>query len=286
MPYVPRIVQELDWAAIDWTYTGYGPLRAGAWGALDPHDELVTQSLAFLEAGMPKGQGAYFSAHAAAAAEAAGRRPTADINWADISDPAAERHYLWRHYVEYETMWPVGGPLFLARDDLPRFFEWLFNTMAVVLHADWRVGVESLDGVPSCAPGDGERWQCIRRMLVNERDGHDGSDQSLWLFQAIPRCWLRPGDRLGAAGMGTWFGGSIDLSLQVASDGTAVTARAAWRDLAATPRAIVMRVRSGDGRPLRTATVDGRPVAVGPNDTIELPAARRGEHAIVGTFGD
>ena len=27
IPYVPRIVQELDWAKPDWTYTGYGPIR-------------------------------------------------------------------------------------------------------------------------------------------------------------------------------------------------------------------------------------------------------------------
>ena len=39
MPYVPRDVYELDWAQTDWTYTCVGPVRAGAWGALDPHDE-------------------------------------------------------------------------------------------------------------------------------------------------------------------------------------------------------------------------------------------------------
>jgi hypothetical protein len=57
IPYVPREVTELDWADTDWTYTGYGPLRAGAWGAWDPNDELVDQALAFLESGMPKGRG-------------------------------------------------------------------------------------------------------------------------------------------------------------------------------------------------------------------------------------
>ncbi len=60
IPYVPRDMGELDWAAMDWTYTAFGPLRCGAWGALDPHDELVDQSLAFLEAGLPKGEGFYF----------------------------------------------------------------------------------------------------------------------------------------------------------------------------------------------------------------------------------
>jgi hypothetical protein len=284
LPYVPRMVQELDWAKLDWTYTGYGPLRAGAWGALDPLDELVNQTLAFLEAGMPRGQGAYFSAHHTALTEARGQRPSADVNWADISDPAAERHLQWRHYVEYETMWPIGGPLFLARDDLPRFFEWLFHNLAVVVHPEWRVGVESLDGVPSCAPGDGERWQCIRKMFVHERDGYDGSQQSLWLLQAIPRAWLRPGGRLAVRDMGTTFGGRVTLELEVAPDGGSVNVTVQWRDLAVLPRGIRMRLRSGDGRPLRGATVDGTTVNVMAGDLIELPVTPRGQLRVVGRF--
>jgi len=284
LPYVPRMVQELDWTKLDWTYTGYGPVRAGALGALDPHDELVSQSLTFLEAGMPKGQGAYFGAHRTALAEAAGGRPNADANWADISDPGAERHYMWRHYVEYETMWPIGGPLFLARDDLPRFFEWLFHNLAVAVHQDWRVGVESLDGVPSCAPGDGERWQCIRKMFVHERGGYDGSPQTLWLLQAIPRSWLQPGDRLAVRDMGTHFGGRVNLEVEVAADGGTVRVHAQWRDLAAKPSAIVMRLRSGDGRRLRSAAVNGKPAKVLAGDTIDLPVRSSSDLRIVGRF--
>src|SRR5262249_10164105 len=55
LPFAPRMIGELDWAKPDWTYTGYGPLRAGACGALDPFDPLVDASLAFLEAGLPRG---------------------------------------------------------------------------------------------------------------------------------------------------------------------------------------------------------------------------------------
>ena len=139
LPYVPRMPQELDWSKPDWTITGYGPLRAGAWGAFDPRDELVSQALAFLEAGRPQGQG-------------------------------GAREHLWSHYVETETMWPVGGPLFLARDDLPRFFEWLFNNLAAVLHHEWRVGVEHRDGVPSCATG-GRRTLADHPPDVRQRDG-------------------------------------------------------------------------------------------------------------------
>lgn len=278
IPFVPRMVQELDWARPDWTYTGYGPLRAGAYGALDPYDTLVDQSLAYLDAGMPKGEGAMF-------AESVTKADTADSNWADVSDPNADRHWMWRHYVEYETMWPMGGPLFLARDDLPRFFEFLFNNLAFVLHQDWRVGVESIDGVPSCAPGDGERWQIVRRMFINERGGYDGSQQSLWLLQAIPRSWLRPGYRMEVRDMGTHFGGKIDLALEVADDGESVEVDASLHSLAVTPAVTVMRLRSGDGRLLASAEVNGKRVRVLENDTIKLPASSSGKYHVVGRFG-
>jgi hypothetical protein len=277
IPFVPRMVQELDWAKPDWTYTGYSAVRAGAWGALDPFDDLVSWSLAFLEAGMPKGEGAYYDANLP-------KSEIADVNWADISRPDEERHWLWRHYVEYETMWPVAGHLFLARDDLPKFFEWFFNNMAVTVHQDWLVGVESLDGVPSCAPGEGERWQAIRSMFVNERGGYDGSEESLWFLQAIPRTWLRPGARLAVRDMGTAFGGKVDLALDVAKDGDSVVASLRLAKLAVDPVEIVVRLRSGDGRPLASAEVDGKLVSVMKGDLIRLPAARSGKWRIVGRF--
>ena len=278
IPYVPRDVYELDWTKTDWTYTGYGPLRAGAWGALDPHDGLVNQALAFLEAGMPKGEGFYFKI-----ATDAFKHATADENFRDVNDAAADRHFLWRHYVEYETMWPIGYELFLQRDDLPRFFEWLFHNLSVVLHKDFRVGVESLDGVPSCAPGDGERWRAIRDMFVNERAGYDGSQQSLWLLQAIPRSWLKPGDRLAVKQMGTHFGGHVDLDAEVASNGNSLNVEAKL-NLAVVPAEIRVRLRSGNGRRLASAKINGRETPVLERDTIKLPTATHGEFKIVARF--
>ena len=280
IPYVPRIVQELDWEQPDWTYTGYGPLRAGAWGALDPHDVLVDQALAFLEAGMPLGRG-----KGLASGQDHRKRKhtdTADRNWLAARD--GERDYLWRHYVEYETMWPVGGPLFLERDDQPRFFEWLFHNLAVVLHHDFRVGVESLDGVPSCAPGDGERWQMIRRMFVNERGGHDGSQQELFLLQAIPRSWLKPGCTMAVRDMGTFFGGRADLEVEVDAVGDSIGVDLRLSGLAVTPAGIRMRLRSGDGRPLASARINRREAKVLPGDTVRLPLLRDGEYHIEGRF--
>ncbi|HBO45222.1 MAG TPA: hypothetical protein DD670_15100 [Planctomycetaceae bacterium] len=276
IPYVPRLVQELDWAKPDWTYTGYSAVRAGAWGAFDPHDELVDQALAFLDAGLPRGEGYYFTGTA--------KSDNSDRNLVDVSDPAAPRHYLWRHYVEYETMWPVGAPLFLARDDLPRFFEWFAHNFAFAIHQDFRVGAESMDGVPACAPGDTERWLAVRNMFVREYGGLDGSAQSLWLLQAIPREWLRPGNRADATRILTYFGGEIDLTLQVAEDGQSVTVDGVLGKMAVRPKEIRMRLRSGDGSPLVSATVNDAAVPVESGDTIVLPPAMQGKLHVVGRF--
>jgi len=287
LPYVPRDVTEMDWRDVDWTITVLGPMRAGSWGAFDPQDELVDQALAFIKGDMPKGEGIYMINDPDPAGPGGNTHSllieSADANFMDTSGPKApDRHYHWKHYVEYETMWPVGTDFFLQRDDIDGFFEWLFNNLAVVLHHDWRVGVESLDGVPSCAPGDGERWQAIRNMFVNERGGYDGSGQSLWLLQAIPRCWLRPGDRLSVKRIRSRFGGPVDLELAVADDG-GVEVSASF-DFEVLPAEIRMRLRSGSGRRFASATINGESVAVADDDTIQLPRQKKGNYIIKGNF--
>lgn len=278
IPYVPRDVYELDWAQTDWTYTGYGPARAGAWGALDPHDELVDQTLAFIDAGLPQGGGFYLKIRRDQFGHS-----NADENFRDISDPHASRHFFCKHYVEYETMVPVFFDLFLQRDDLRRFFEWLFNNLAVVIHHDFRVGVESIDGVPSCPPGEGVRWRAMRNMFVNERGGYDGSHQSLWLLQAIPRSWLKPSSTLAVGHMGTHFGGHVDLTAHVTRDGNSIEVLANL-DLAVAPKEIRMRIRSGDGRALASATINGVPTPILERDTIMLPRQIKGDSRIIGSF--
>jgi hypothetical protein len=253
IPFVPRMTTELDWARVDWTITGYGPLRAGGLGAFDPRGELVAQALAFLEAGRPS-----------------------------ANEPHT-REYFWRHYVETETHWPMDD-VFLNRDDLPRFFELVFNNLAAAVHEDFRVGCEAREGVASCSPSDAEHWRMIRNIFVREFGGNDGSEQSLWLMQAVPRSWLKPGDCLTVEEMGTAFGGKIDLNAEVAGDGDSVAVEVEIKRLAVKPKEIRMRLRSGDGRPLASATVNGRAAAVRPGDLILLPATTDGAFRIVGRF--
>jgi hypothetical protein len=252
IPFVPRLPTELDWKSIDWTYVAYGPLRAGALGALEPGDELVNQTLAFIEAGCP------------------------------AAEPGGQRQCFAPHWVDVETHWPMYD-VFLERDDLPRFFELCFNNLAATIHHDWRVGCEARDGVVSTAPGEAERWRMIRAMFVRECGGCGGTQQELFLLQALPRSWLRPGARLSVANMGTWFGGKLDLGVQVAADGDTVRVDAVLK-LAESPANIRMRLRSGDGRPLVAATINGEAVPVQAGDVIMLPLRTTAHYRIVGEF--
>jgi hypothetical protein len=252
IPFVPRMASELDWSGVDWTYAGYGPLRAGGLGVLDPHDSLVDQTLAFLEAG----------------------RPTAN---------PGQRERVWQHYVEPETHWPMYD-IFLNRDDLPRFFELLFNNLAAAVHGDFRVGCESREGVVSVSPADAEHWRMVRDMFVREVGGYDGSRQSLFLLQAMPRSWLRPGEHLAVNAMGTLFGGKIGVDLLMAADGNSVAVDVHLTKLAVRPRESRIRLRSGDGRPLASASVNGKPATVQRDDVLTLPVQTDGTFRIVGRF--
>ena len=181
-------------------------------------------------------------------------------------------------------MWPIGARCFSPATTCRGSSSGSPTTSAFVIHQDFRVGVESFDGVPSCAPGDGERWLAVRNMFLNEFGGYDGTEQSLWLLQAIPREWLRPGNRMTVKEMGTTFGGTVDLTVQVAEDGNSVAVDAKLKKLAVKPKEIRIRLRSGDGRPLASATVNGQPAKVLPGDVILLPVQTDGSWEIVGKF--
>ena len=67
-------------------------------------------------------------------------------------------------------------------------------------------------------------------------------------------------------------------------DGDAVTAEVQWRDLVVLPKEIRVRLRSGDGRPLHAAFVNGTAVAVTSQDTIALPLKKSATYHITGEF--
>jgi hypothetical protein len=83
--------------------------------------------------------------------------------------------------------------------------------------------------------------------------------------------------------MGTSFGGKVNLSVDVAEDGSSV-AVSAGLNLVSLPVRVRMRLRSGDGRPLRSATINGVATPVQEGDVVYLPRNLRGIYRIVGRF--
>jgi hypothetical protein len=83
--------------------------------------------------------------------------------------------------------------------------------------------------------------------------------------------------------MGTHFGGQVDTEVKMAGDGNSVRVAALF-DLAVAPTEIRMRLRSGDGRPLASAKVNGVDTKILEKDTIVLPNGTTGNYHIVGYF--
>jgi hypothetical protein len=84
--------------------------------------------------------------------------------------------------------------------------------------------------------------------------------------------------------MGTGFGGTVNLDVRVAADGDSVVVNARLMGLKVKPRQVRIRLRSGDGRPLAGATIDGVKTDVLKGDVILLPSSANASFKVVGTF--
>jgi hypothetical protein len=122
-------------------------------------------------------------------------------------------------------------------------------------------------------------------MFIHETGGYDGSEQSLFLLQAIPRELLKPGSRLAVSKMGTWFGGTVDLSLSVGKDGRRIEATLRLHNQCASPTGMRLRLRSSDGSAISTVTVNGKPAHVELDGLVTLEQKRNGAYTIVAEVG-
>jgi len=75
----------------------------------------------------------------------------------------------------------------------------------------------------------------------------------------------------------------VDINIEAAKDGDSVVVKSNL-DLVVLPKEIRMRLRSGDGRPLRIAKINGKKTKVFNDDTILLPRKTKGKYTIVGYF--
>jgi hypothetical protein len=152
----------------------------------------------------------------------------------------------------------LGGPLpYLYRDEIKHFLRAYFNAFASAFYPEIRMcnehslpelGYPAGDHFKSSDEAQSTYW--LRLMFVSERDG------DLCLGQALPRYWLEDGKGASIERAPSHFG---VLSLRIDS-------RAAKGEIQASleppernpPRAIYLRLRHPEGKPMRSVTVNGK----------------------------
>jgi hypothetical protein len=153
-----------------------------------------------------------------------------------------------------EPVYDQQATAYLYRDDVKATIKAFYSMMAggfshsvyePVEHR-WRWG--QYFGPPST---DGAWFELYRNMLVRESDEH-----TLLLMQAVPRAWMRDGERISVKKAPTWFG---DLSYEVESSAASGSIRATLELESREPETcVLLRVRHPEGMPIKQVTVNGK----------------------------
>ena len=98
---------------------------------------------------------------------------------------------------------------------------------------------------------DGDWFELYRNMLVRERD-----DDCLLLFQATPRKWLADGARIDIERAPTYYG-PLSATLRSRAASGEIVAEVDTRKCSRNPAALLVRFRHPEGKPIRSATVNG-----------------------------
>lgn len=152
----------------------------------------------------------------------------------------------------------LDGPLpYLWRDDVKHYIRAYFNGFASAFYPEIRMCNEH--SLPELGYPRGDHFKTsdeaqstywLRLMFVNERGG------DLYLGQAIPRYWLADGNRIGIERAASDFG---PMSLRYESRTAAGEVKITLEPPARNPPAnIYLRVRHPQGRPIRSALVNGK----------------------------
>ncbi len=154
-----------------------------------------------------------------------------------------------------EPVYNQQATAYLVRDDPKAVIRAFYSMMACAFSHSVFEPVEhrwawgQYFGPPST---DGAWFELYRHMLIHELD-----DDALLLLQATPRKWLENGKSIEVQRAPTYYG---RLSMKVESHAASGTI-AAEIDMPdrASPRVLLVRLRHPQGRPIRSATVNGQP---------------------------
>lgn len=126
---------------------------------------------------------------------------------------------------------------------------------------------------------DGAWFELYRNMLVRELDG-----ETLLLAQATPRRWLEDGKRIQVKNAPTWFGNiSFDVQSHVNSGSIHVLFQLDGRQ---PTKAVLVRLRHPEGKPLRQVTVNGQDWRDfdASKEWIRIPSVRAQVYSIVADY--
>jgi len=152
----------------------------------------------------------------------------------------------------------LDGPLpYLWRDDVKHYVRAYFNSFASAFYPEIRLcnehslpelGYPAGDHFKTSDEAQSTYW--LRLMFVNEQGEY------LYLGQAIPRYWLADGNRIGIERAASTFGPlSVQWESHAAEATVKVTLDPPTRDQ---PKAIYLRVRHPQAKPLRSVLLNGK----------------------------
>jgi hypothetical protein len=158
---------------------------------------------------------------------------------------------------------------YLKRDDVKNALRAMFNAIAVSHFPDVHMNTEH--ALPEMGDWRGDHFKSsdesnacgwLRQIFVREEK------DELLLGQAVPREWLKPGQKCGLKNARTYFG-PMSLIYTGADHQITCDVDPPKRNL---PKQIRLRFRTPGEQPLRSVTVNGKPWTTFHDDWVELPS--------------
>jgi len=179
-----------------------------------------------------------------------------------------DKHWFGRGGMSMQACLLLDVEPYLYRDDVKQALRALFNAEAVSHFPDVRMNTEH--ALPEMGDWRGDQFKSsdesnvagwLRYLFVRE----EGDD--LLIGQAVPREWLRPGQRCGIERTSTWFG-QTSVLYEGGENQITATLDGPTRN---PPTHTRLRFREPNSRLLQSVTVNGQPWRKFKGEWVELP---------------
>jgi hypothetical protein len=180
-----------------------------------------------------------------------------------------DRHWFGRGGMSMQACLLLQVEPWLFRDDVKHALRALMNAQAASYFPDVRMNTEH--ALPNLDDWRGDHFKSsdeancagwLRQLFVREHD-----EQTLWIGQAIPRDWLKPGAECGLERAATWFG---PMSVRYRGNEGSISAEISG-PTRNPPKLLRVRFRNPAERVLSRVTVNGQPWTRFAGEWVELP---------------